>query len=84
MTRDEFIDGYTSRSKLTRNADGFTLPGCPPRIAVICHCGDPECEGFAMVGVDSSLQFYVRSGDYEIPKDITTETKRRIARLCAN
>lgn len=51
MTRDEFIDGYMQRSKIDpkyRTATGFDTPGWP-RIALPCACGDPSCNGWAMV-----------------------------------
>ncbi|HWE75049.1 MAG TPA: hypothetical protein VG328_17950 [Stellaceae bacterium] len=55
MTRDEFIDGFMKRSNIDpamRTDEGFFL-GKYERIALPCHCGEPECDGWAMVPKDA-------------------------------
>jgi hypothetical protein len=52
--------------------------GNRPRIAVVCHCGESDCEEWAMVSIDDGLMFYVNSGQYEIPENITSETQALI------
>ncbi len=67
MTKDEFIDGYVKRSKLTnaRTPDGFTL-GESRYEAVICHCNaEGICTGWAMINVDETPEMYFESGQYE-------------------
>lgn len=52
MTRDEFIDGYMTRSGIDPNLrlpDGYDVPGYIPRIALPCACGEEQCEGWAMI-----------------------------------
>ena len=43
MTRDEFIEGYTARSGMTRERFDRLL------LALPCTCGEGGCEGWAAV-----------------------------------
>jgi hypothetical protein len=62
MTRDEFIDGYVSRSNknylgLERTPDGYRWGHGPNqrKVALPCACGDDKCQGWAMVSVDPEM-----------------------------
>lgn len=62
MTREEFIDGFTSRSKLEqyRTPTGYKI-GSREYLALACACGNDLCEGWAMVNaaeVDTHEQLY--------------------------
>jgi hypothetical protein len=51
MTKDEFIDGYIKYNGLSaecRTADGVATP-LSRLVALPCACGEPVCEGWAMV-----------------------------------
>lgn len=51
MTKEEFIDKYIKLSELEeyRTPDGYHIPGMAQQIAIACCCGDPLCEGWAMI-----------------------------------
>lgn len=50
LTRNEFIDGYLSRSNLSRyrTTDGYQINKYR-RFALPCSCGEEGCEGWAMI-----------------------------------
>lgn len=51
MTRDQFIEGYLSRSGIPMSAktdDGFRVGG-REYVALPCACGDEKCDGWAKV-----------------------------------
>jgi hypothetical protein len=50
MTREEFIDGYITRSELQkyRTVDGWAHNGST-HVALPCQCGEDGCDGWAMV-----------------------------------
>jgi hypothetical protein len=66
MTKDEFIDIYMERSRLNpvyRTQDGFKIGDHPGNVALPCFCGDPICDGWAMVSnypdsIETHKQFY--------------------------
>lgn len=51
MTKDEFIDGYLSRSGITqyRTPDGYDIPDAGGAVALPCVCGEENCDGWAMI-----------------------------------
>jgi len=54
MTRDQFIEGYLTRSGLPMSAktkDGFRI-GDREYVALPCACGDEMCDGWAKVAND--------------------------------
>jgi hypothetical protein len=65
MTKDEFIDSYMKRSDLNktyRTQEGFKI-GEYGSVALPCFCGDPICDGWAMVSdnpesIKTHKQFY--------------------------
>jgi len=71
ITRDEFISAYLTRTNLERGArrakrfeNGIVL-GAHRRWAVLCACGEPNCEGWAMIsdeGLDHHFQFNAPKG----------------------
>lgn len=68
MTRDEFIDGYMARSKLSpdlRTSVGYTFKNFVYE-ALPCACGDSSCDGWAMVSTelkDTHMQLYAPQQD---------------------
>lgn len=53
MTKDEFITSYGERSGIGRYRTeyGYNINGWK-RYAVPCNCGDPVCQGWAMISID--------------------------------
>lgn len=51
MTKEEFIDYYTSNGGLQKykTKDGYYVPERTPRVAVPCNCGEEICKGWVMV-----------------------------------
>lgn len=80
MTKDEFIDGYLSRSGLQqyRTPDGYLIPGVPERIALPCECGEDCCEGWQMVNKETFLADVATGCTfvYHLPKDYFDEVQQ--------
>lgn len=60
MTRTEFIKAYAERSGLLPAATefaeiGLLSAGRHTRIALPCGCGDKDCVGWAMVGIEQVI-----------------------------
>lgn len=61
MTRQEFLDGYYSRSLIPpewRTPDGFKPPGLMERRVEPCDCGEDICEGWQMAYVEDDADLH--------------------------
>lgn len=59
MTKDEFIDGYMSRSQISsddRTPNGFIFAD-NEFIAEPCECGDEICTGWSVVNITDRNKF---------------------------